>query len=110
MAKTKSLTISLDDRDKDNWGTNEMVYRVLMATHDIIEDDIPHIDEASSKEDRDFMFEQLLKEYKNRVEMKRQEYDEFDPIQQGTVYVVKVRTVIGVAVGVLVLIGLLIWL
>jgi len=41
--------------------------RLLMAKHNAPYALIPHIDENSSRSERDYMCEQLLKEYRNRI-------------------------------------------
>jgi hypothetical protein len=109
MAKTKKLKISLDDRDKEKWGPNEIVYKVLMAGYGVEEETIPYIDKNSTMEERNYMFGELLKIHDNEQAIDIiDEYNSEEVVKQ-VVYVVKVRTVmITVAFAVLLVVWMLI--
>jgi hypothetical protein len=109
MAKTKKLKISLNDRDKELWGPNEIVYKVLMAGYGVEKETIPYIDKNSTKEERDYMFEQLLKVEQNEKAIDIIDDYNSEEVQQQVVYVVKVRTImITVAFAVLLVVWALI--
>ena len=65
----KELTISLKDEDHDKWGPSECALRLLMARYHIPSALIPCIDQDSTRDERDYMCEQLLKEYRNSIKM-----------------------------------------
>lgn len=68
---TKRLKISLNDEDT-GWGVYEKQYRWLMRKCAVPIDYIPFIDEQSTATEREFMFEQVLKEVKNIIEANKE--------------------------------------
>ena len=61
----KELTIT--SKDKGPWGPKETAYRYTMAYLKAEKETIPYIDETSTVEEREFMFEQMLKEICNHI-------------------------------------------
>jgi hypothetical protein len=65
----KELKINLSDQNSEKWGPNECALRLIMARHFKPEAKLPYLDENSTREERDYICQQMIKQYKNIMEI-----------------------------------------
>ena len=74
--------ISLSDKDSHLWGPHEAVLRLTMVKLGANSAVLPYVDKNSTLEERDFICEQLLKEYKNIMELYRNDRNQLQEIMK----------------------------